>query len=28
MTRGAMLLLSASRKMNNVKQMELEFKED
>lgn len=28
MTRGAMLLLSASRKMNNVKQLELEFKED
>ena len=28
MTRGVMLLLSASRKMNNVKQMELEFKED
>lgn len=28
MTRGAMLLLSASRKMNNVKQMELEFKEE
>ena len=28
MTRGAMLLLSASLKMNNVKQMELEFKED
>lgn len=28
MTRGAMLLLRASRKMNNVKQMELEFKED